>query len=383
MTNNLSRISDFLNLEIRLEKLELFIIDLPQRNAFRSGIGLRTSRRALIVKWTDQSGAFGFGECACRPDPYYSSEFLSASIQLFEQFLFPRALASKSYGELLQNMHEIRGWHFSKAALEFAMHDALRRQHGKSLFDYWDRPRIAHIPVGISLGIQEDYASLYAKASDALEQGYQRLKFKCSPSTSLEDFQQLVRSLVIPHLSFDANGTFSTDSFEKLLGFAELAHMIEQPFAPRELLLAAKAKQKHPLPPLCLDESVHQLADLALAHTLQSLDELNLKLGRVGGLYASMQIAEYCFQHQLPCWVGGMFETGLGRILNLEFASFLPEARAHDLSPSSRYFVQDIVQQAVDMDASGHIALTSLDNSIDEAVLKQYTQAHYSFERNP
>ena len=44
-----------------------------------------------------------------------------------------------------------------------------------------------------------------------------------------------------------------------------------------------------------------------------------------------------------------MFETSIGRALNLQVASLLPNARAHDLSPSSRYFKQDLVVEPIEM----------------------------------
>ena len=54
-----------------------------------------------------------------------------------------------------------------------------------------------------------------------------------------------------------------------------------------------------------------------------------------------------------------MFETGVGRLANLRVAARLPNARAHDLSPSNRYFKLDIVQKPITMTASGHIQLSN------------------------
>ena len=110
-----------------------------------------------------------------------------------------------------------------------------------------------------------------------------------------------------------------------------------------------KAKQENPDVFICYDEEIKSLGDLIKLHHLGVLDEVNLKVGRVGGVMKSIEIIQYCTKHNIPCWIGGMFETGIGRTLNLRMASYLPNARAHDLSPSDRYFLEDIVAPNVEM----------------------------------
>ena len=130
-------LDQFLNQEISLKKLELYIIDLPQLMTFKSAIGVRKSRRAMIVKWVDKDGAFGYGECSCRPDPFYSSEFLEGSILMVKDFLFKRIKKAKTYGEFLEALKKVRGWAFTKAALEFALNDLLLKKQGYDILSTW------------------------------------------------------------------------------------------------------------------------------------------------------------------------------------------------------------------------------------------------------
>ena len=124
-----------------------------------------------------------------------------------------------------------------------------------------------------------------------------------------------------------------------------------------------------------MDEEIKSIGHLITAHQLGIVDEVNLKLGRVGGIFNSIQIAEYCLQHQLPCWIGGMFETGIGRSLNIQFAAFLLAAKAHDLSPSTRYFVEDILKSPVQMDEQGYISVASVSNSqVNELLIQKYEE---------
>ena len=178
-------ISLFLKTPIQLSKLELFIVDLPQKGAFQSAIGIRKSRQAIIVRWTDADGYHGYGECSCRPDPYYSAEFLEGVALVIQQFLFPALAQINTFGELIKAMDKVRGWPFAKASIEMAANDLIFQKTGKSIFDYWSSPAKPKVPVGISIGLQENITQLQQTISDGLDKGYRRLKFKIHPATIL------------------------------------------------------------------------------------------------------------------------------------------------------------------------------------------------------
>lgn len=371
-SKTIQSLTPYLNQSISFAHLELILLDLPQKIVFRSGIGIRKSRQALIVKWLDRNGAIGYGECSCRPDPYYSDEFIAASFLLIQNFIIPHLSACHTYRDVLNLLEKIRGWPFTKAAVEFALHDLIYRKTGKMMFDFWERERLEKVPVGISLGIQESWETLRKNIEESKAQNYHRLKFKISPKVELAHFRKLQQQTQRAYISFDANGTYYPRDLEHLKVFADFGNMIEQPFPPGRIDIFQQAKKEIPHLIVCLDEEVKTLGNLITAHQLHALDELNLKLGRVGGLYKSILIADYCLNHDIPCWIGGMFETGIGRSLNLRFASFLPKAKAHDLSPSSRYFVEDVLENPIDMDGAGFISLDELDDEISEDILRKY-----------
>ena len=108
-------INKLLEQTISLQRLELHLIDLPQIITFKSGIGTRNSREALIVKWIDANGNLGYGECACRPDPYYSVEYRDATADVIQKFIAPFLKKEQSYAEILAILKRVRGWNFTKA----------------------------------------------------------------------------------------------------------------------------------------------------------------------------------------------------------------------------------------------------------------------------
>ena len=361
---------------ISLKALHLIQLNLPQRNSFTSGIGIRKSREALIIVWEDQNGVKGYGECSCRPDPYYSDEFTVGAIKLVQKFIIPFLKNTQTFGDLFSLLSKIRGWNFTKAAIEAAALQVIEATTGKSPFKILTNKPLTEVPVGISLGLYTDLDEMKKVVRDALETGYKRLKFKISPKVNTKFFDE-INPFLLPadtYVSFDANGSFGEDDLELLGYFVNTYHtMIEQPFAPTRFDVLLKAKEKYPDLFICFDEEIKSIGDLIKLHQLGVLDEVNLKVGRVGGILNSLEIIQYCAQFDIPCWIGGMFETGIGRMLNLRMASYLPAARAHDLSPSDRYFVEDIIQPSVQM-KNGKVNIKSLEYcKIDTTLMEKYT----------
>ena len=364
---------EFLAQELTLDRLEILEVVVPQVESFRSAVGVRNERRALFVRWYDLDGAWGVGECSCRPDPFFSGEFVDGARKVLEDHLGRLLPHRGTMAEVVAATDRIRGWPFTVAAVLEAASDLLRRRGEADLLDAWDGPRLSAVPVGISLGLFPTAEEAVARVGRAVDDGYHRIKLKISPQMDLEPLRAIRDAFPKIHLGFDANGTGRTRDVPFFVGLAELEPAtLEQPFAPDRLDLCVALKEQASDLCLCLDESVASFGDLVVAHRLGALDELNVKPGRVGGPLVTARILAYCREQGLPAWVGGMFETSVGRMANLRVASRLPEAKAHDLSPSSRYFTTDVVDPPVTMDSDGTVPMgTEQPAPLDESALEQ------------
>ncbi|HYN41623.1 MAG TPA: enolase C-terminal domain-like protein, partial [Thermoanaerobaculia bacterium] len=107
--------------------------------------------------------------------------------------------------------------------------------------------------------------------------------------------------------------------------------------------------------PLCLDESIHDLADARAAIALGGCRILNLKQGRVGGLLESLRILRFAVSCGVPVWSGGMDETGIGRAVNIHLQTLGGFTLPGDTSETSRYFHEDLVEPPVVLDDEGFI----------------------------
>ena len=74
---------------------------------------------------------------------------------------------------------------------------------------------------------------------------------------------------------------------------------------------------------------------------------LNVKIGRLGGLYQSQKAIEFCRQHQIGFWIGSMVESGISKILHVQLAALSGNAMAGDLSDSKHYFDQDLIKPEI------------------------------------
>jgi O-succinylbenzoate synthase len=130
--------------------------------------------------------------------------------------------------------------------------------------------------------------------------------------------------------------------------------MIEQPLAYDDMLDHAEL-QKHVRTPICLDESIRTPEDARHAIDLGACRIINVKLGRVGGHTQAKLVEAICREKNIPVWCGGMLESGIGRAHNIAMATLAGFTLPGDVSASSRYWEEDIIEPPVTVNPSGTI----------------------------
>ena len=69
---------------------------------------------------------------------------------------------------------------------------------------------------------------------------------------------------------------------------------------------------------------------------------INIKPGRVGGLLEAKRVHDVARERDVPVWIGGMLETGIGRATNVAMAALPGVTMPGDTSASERYFHRDL-----------------------------------------
>lgn len=354
-----------------VDRIVLREIRLPLKEPFRISSGVCTERRILLLELFDDAGRSVWSECVAGEQPNYSAETIDTAWFAIEHWVAPRVLGARFDGP--EDVHaaverDFRGHAMAKAAVEMGCWGLAATADGVSLAVRIGGTR-ERVATGISLGIQATPAALVARARAALAQGYRKIKLKIAPGMDVA-FVRAVREALGPevHLMADANSAYRLEDADHLttLDAFDLI-MIEQPLGQDDLRQHA-ALQRRLRTPLCLDESITSVDRAADMIALGSGRIVNIKPGRVGGYAASRATHDLCQMHGIPVWCGGMLESGVGRAYNVALASLPNFTLPGDLSPSSRYWAQDIVRPEWTMDAEGMVSVPRTRAGIGVAV---------------
>ncbi|MGH9682908.1 MAG: o-succinylbenzoate synthase [Candidatus Acidiferrales bacterium] len=342
---------------LQLESLELRELNLPLKYPFETSFGRTTSRRILIVRAIDRTGAAGYGECVAMEGPYFNAETVSTAWIIIAKHIAP-LLASSNVtvaSDVNGRLAPIRGNRMAKGAVEAAIWDLEAKITGAPLWKHIGGER-TEIACGVSIGIQPSLESLLEAVARELESGYRRIKIKIKPGLDVKLAAAVRAKYPDILLSVDANAAYFLDRdlsiMKELDGYKLL--MIEQPLAPGDLVDHAKL-QKQLKTPLCLDESITCADDARHAFELGACRIVNIKLGRVGGFSEAKQIEKLAREAGIPVWCGGMLETGIGRAHNIALSTLAGFALPGDVSASSRYWEEDIIDPPITVSPQGTI----------------------------
>ena len=345
---------------IHIREMELREISLSLREPFRISSGVMSVRRILLLRLLDDEGFSCWSECIADDQPNYSPETVDTAWLAITNWVAPRVLGRTFTDPEAVHValdENFRGHLMARATVEMGTWGLLATRRGEALSRTIGGTR-RQVVTGISIGIQESPAALVARAEAAFALGYPKIKIKIRPTADLAYLSAVREALGDgAEIMVDANNAYTSDDFDHLLKLDEFnLLMVEQPLDCDDLVRHA-ALQRRMRTPICLDESITSLARAEDMLTLGSGRIVNIKPGRVGGFTTSRAIHGLCQAAEVPVWCGGMLESGIGRAYNVALASLPGFTLPGDLSPSSRYWEQDIVTPEWTMNENGQVTV--------------------------
>ena len=356
---------------MQIESIDVYWAKLPLALVWKTSYVDQLYTDTLLVRM-EGGGHYAWGE-SCPPYvPGYSAEHTVATFHTVREHMAPHIIGQNigSAEELLDRLAFVKGNQFARAALDIT---------------WWvlggTRDKVA---VGADFSVQDSIDILLQKIQRAIDEGFPRIKLKFRPGWDLP-MVEAVRSTFPRHtFHVDCNAAYTpadTELFKKLDRF-HLA-MIEQPLADDGMSLVNHADLQQRIDtPVCLDESAQSLAHVQAAIRLGSCKVINVKMARVGALAASRDIQALCAQHDIPCWVGGMLESGVGGAICAELASLPNFTYAGDIFPSSYFYANDVGKPEIVLSGPGEVTLSKVPGIAQEPdadLLKQWTADHVSF----
>lgn len=337
---------------ITIKDIKLYPIAMPFVEQLKTSFGGEPLKAAIIVEVITDAGISGWGEASAAPDPGYTGETAGTAYHILHNWMnglvLGQTIADPRDAQKL--IAPIRYHEHAKHGLEGAIWDAFAKANNMRLADLFSHYLPAghastnSADVGVSIGLQDTDEELFAIIDKRLTQGYKRIKLKIKPGQDVNLAQSVRNRYPDIMLMLDANSAYTLEDVDHLKQLDQFnLLMIEQPLAHDDIYEHGKLAT-HISTPICLDESVKTANDLRLALQVGAIGILNLKPARVGGFAEALKIYEICMENELPVWIGGMLETGIGRAANVAFASLPSITLPCDISATDRYFNPDLTE---------------------------------------
>ena len=338
---------------MRIERIELLQVRLPLVHEFETSSHRKAYLEHLLVRVEDAGGAVGWGEIASPSGPFFAAETVETCWAIATEHLVPRLLGAEwdHPTQVPALWRAVRGNEFAKAGLDMACWTLWAQATGVPLAKALGGERQT-VVAGVSLGIEPTVAALVEQVGRHVDAGYPRVKLKIAPGWDVEPVAAVREAFPDLQLHVDANGAY-TESDAHLAALRGLdgagLTMIEQPFAPRNFMAAARL-QATIATPVCLDESIVEGHDLETAIAVGACRVLNIKVSRMGGLTAAVAAHDLARAHGIPVWCGGMHEFGVGRATNVALSSLPGFTLPSDVSGSDKYYARDVVAPPIRAD---------------------------------
>jgi O-succinylbenzoate synthase len=340
---------------MKIDRIELFHVAMPMREVWRTAFGDQDAIDSVLVH-IQADGIDGWGETAPYRLPQYSPEWAGGAFALMRDALAPCLIGRRvdSAAQLQELLSTFKGNPFAKAGLDIAWWDAFAKGEGLPLWQLIGGTSPV-VSVGADIAVMEDLDDLVAAVARTQADGFRRTKLKFRRGWGLDMVARVREAFPDAVLHVDCNSGFSLDDlpmFRELDRFG-LA-MIEQPLGHDDIVDHARLQAVLDTP-LCLDESIVSIERARKAIDIGACRWVNLKPGRVGGLTNAVAIHDYCREHGVPCWVGGMLESAVGQGPALALATLDNIRYPSDVFPSRRLYEQDLSEPEIDLSGASEV----------------------------
>ena len=366
---------------MRIVGIETLTVGLALRTPVRSAGVTHADRTALLLRVATDEGS-GWGECTASPDARPPDPTVSDVEPAVVDRLAGRLFAACHRGVLVPAAEVTRvldpvtvAEQAVAAALEMAVLDVELTSVGRSLAALVGATSSV-VPTGSVVGVTpgHDEGKLVEEVAAALAAGARRLRLKIEPGWDHRPLQVVRDRHPTLAVLADANGSFDPASSDALMGLDDY-HLIalEQPFA-ADNLESHRALSESMSTPIGLDESLWSRARVDQALAAGACRVACLKPGRLGGAFATIAAAASCRSADVRCFVGGFFETGLGRAVNAALAGRSEFDLPGDLGDPDVYLIDNPFGYLEVHD--GYVALSAspgLGATVRSEVLRSHT----------
>lgn len=336
---------------LTLAAIHVWPLRIPLRLPLKLASETITHAETLLIEARDAEGRSGWGEASAAPT--MTGEVLPGMTEVARRYLAPALLAAPfaDAAAIPRRLHRaIRGNTGAKCAAEAALLDLAARRADLPLCDFLGQRLRSSAPAIAMIGGATPQAVLEA-ALAAQAQGFRHIKVKLGLAADPAEDAAMIRLLrcalgAQAHLSGDANMAWTPAAARRFFDALPQGTLdyLEQPLPdddkPGQIALASGTTC-----PICLDESLHSLADIP-GHRGAAAG-FGLKSIKLGGLLATLaadaMAREAGMRTTLACKIA---ETSVGAAAVLHLAMLVPDM-GWGLSLTHAMLAEDVVASGV------------------------------------
>jgi o-succinylbenzoate synthase len=310
---------------MKITKIETKILKAPLKTPFQTALRRVESLEDIVVVIYTDTEHIGYGEGS--PTPVITGETMGTMVAVIEYitpYLIDRDIEEFEYlvgaidSLILKNTT-------AKSALEIALYDLKAKSQNLPLYQMLGGvQREFETDITISLGGVE---KMVADSQKALSLGYSILKIKVGESISkdIERIEAIYGS--IPKditLRVDANQGWSAKESVEILTTLESKgirpQLLEQPTKADDKKALKYIKERIETPILA-DESIFTTDDARYLLDTNSIDLINIKLAKCGGITHALELADIADEYGVESMMGCMLEGAISVGASLHVAS--------------------------------------------------------------
>lgn len=328
-----------------ITSIDTILVQLPTRREHKWTGLTEPIGRYVLVRMTDDQGRVGWGEAPALKD--WGGEFgrYFGESQLIARTVIDTYLAPLLKGFELGNPAElharmdalIKGYPYTKAAVEFAYYDLSARALGVPVTTLLGGRVRSRVPVTHSIGLIP-VADAEKEAGKVAAEGIKTIKIKIGvdPKRDVE-IVRVVRGAVGDgvELCVDANEGYKTPgeavTIVRQMEKYRLKY-VEQPVMGIERIAEVARRIDNPV---MADESAWNAHDAMQIIAQGAAQIVSIYTTKPGGLYKAMEVGTVCRAAGIICNVNGSIETGVGNLANVHLAAASPAVTLSCVIPVS------------------------------------------------
>lgn len=302
---------------MKVVRCEILEVDIPFKLTFKHSLHERSESSSVFIRLRSDTGDEGWGESL--PRQYVTGETPASVVAVVRDSLLPMILGIPIASwedalELAMNLEtEARRRNSelparigaARCALELSLLDLSGNHFGRSVSEIFGQRKREWVEY--SGVISSDSRWKVAKTAIKMRLGsLQNIKVKVGGADDREKLR-LIRRLVGSRadIRVDANAAWNvSDAIGQIQSFKQFGiSCVEQPVRANDYE-GLQAVTSAVTTPVMVDESLCTLADAKRLVTMDACDYFNIRLSKCGGLFASLELAEFARNYDKGCQLG-------------------------------------------------------------------------------